>query len=306
MTAKIFVINNCWTVFKFLLLRREPLSRISYLIINHDSVGEVFLVNVEIQEVNSTKANVAYVGTTIENLKDKKLEIKQRFPSATKEFREIESELKVSSKITFCEFLGFLFMAINFILISCVFIIPCNEKKKLCADYKNGFLSSLFAGIAASIFATIIFTLFTVIYIGFIKYFYAKKKSFWILIRILYLLLIAILSIGFGVSAAVFAASNNRFPKISDDEKHELFWMYAIGIGSFLFVSISLPILSIIAYILGFFSEVQELDFEDSEKVGIKLIAHKSIPKRGDNKFAKKSIQTIVQKLLQTDFQQKS
>jgi hypothetical protein len=54
-------------------------------------------------------------------------------------------------------------------------------------------------------------------------------------------------------------------------------------------VSISLPIFFIIAYILGFFSE----DFEDSEKVGIKLMAHKSIPKRGDNKFAKKSIQTI-------------
>jgi hypothetical protein len=260
------------------------------VITNHDSVGEVVLVNVEIQEVNSTKANVAYVRTAIENLKDKKLEIK-RFPSATKQFCEIESKLKVSSKITFREFLGFLFMAINFMLISCVFIIPCNEKKKLCADYKNRFLSSLFTGIAASINATIIFTLFIVIYIGFIKY---------------YLLLIPILSIGFGVSAAVFAASNNRFPKISDDEKHELFWMYAIGIGSFLFVSISLPILSIIAYILGFFSEVQELDFEDSEKVGIKLMAHKSIPKRGDNKFAKKSIQTIVQKLLQTDFQQKS
>jgi hypothetical protein len=97
------------------------------VIINHDSVGEVVLLNVEIQEVNSTKA---YVETVIENLKDKKLEIK-RFPSATKEFCEIESELKVSSKTTFCEFLGFLFMAINFILISCVFIIPCNEKKKI-------------------------------------------------------------------------------------------------------------------------------------------------------------------------------
>jgi hypothetical protein len=135
--------------------------------------------------------------------------------------------------MTFCEFLGFLFMTINFILISCVFIIPCNEKKKLCADYKNGFLSSLFAEIAASINATIIFTLFIVIYIGFIKYFYAKKRSFWILVRILYLLLIAILSISFGVSATVFAANNNRFPKISDHEKHELYWIYAIGIGSF-------------------------------------------------------------------------
>jgi hypothetical protein len=293
MTAKIFVIKNFSTVFKFLFLRREPLSGISHLIVNHDSVGEVVLVNVEIQEVNSTKANVAYVETAIKNLKDKKLETKQCFPSATKEFREIESELKVSSKMTFCEFLGFLFMAINFILISCVFIIPCNEKKKLCADYKNGFLSSLFAGIAASINATIIFTLFIVIYIGFIKYFYAKKKSFWILIRILYLLLIAILSIGFGVSAAVFAANNNRFQKVSDDEKHEFFWIYAIGIGSFLFVSISLPILSIIAYILGFFGELQELDFEDSEKVGIKSMAHKSTIKRGDNKFAKKPIETI-------------
>jgi preprotein translocase subunit SecF len=97
--------------------------------------------------------------------------------------------------------------------------------------------------------------------------------------------LIAILSIGFGVSAAVFAANNNRFPKVSDDEKHELFWIYAIAIGSFLFVLISLPILSIIAYILGFFSEDQELDFEDSENVGIKSMAHKSIPKIGDNKF---------------------
>jgi hypothetical protein len=100
------------------------------VIINHDLVGEVVLLNVEIQEVNSTKADVAYVEIVIENLKDKKLEIK-RFPSATKEFREIESELKVSSKTTFCEFLGFLFMAINFTLISCVFIIPCNEKKKI-------------------------------------------------------------------------------------------------------------------------------------------------------------------------------
>jgi hypothetical protein len=66
MTAKIFVIKNSSTVFKFLLLKREPLSRISHVIINHDSVGEVVLVNVEIQEVNSTKANV---GTAIENSK---------------------------------------------------------------------------------------------------------------------------------------------------------------------------------------------------------------------------------------------
>jgi len=195
--------ENDRIVYKYLLLRREPLNRIKHLLVNHDSVGEgLFISRIEIQDINSAKANVAYVGNMIRSLSIDMLQIKQRYPSATKQLRELEPQFKLESKLTFSEFLSFLFLAINLIAFSCVFIIPCNQKSGLCKHYGQAFISSVFAGISSSISAILILLTSISVYICFVKYFYSKRRPHWNCIRISYLLLIWILSITFGVLAA--------------------------------------------------------------------------------------------------------
>jgi len=258
--------ENNRIVYKYLLFRREPFNRIKHLLINHDSVGEnLFISRIEIQDINSAKANVAYVGTMIRSLSIDVLHMKQRYPSATRQLRELEPELKLSSKLSFCEFLSFLFLAINLTAFSCVFIIPCNEKSGLCKHYSQGFISSVFAGISSSISAILILLISISIYIGFIKYFYSKRRPHWNYIRICYLLLISILSIIFGVLAAYYASDNNHFPKAQDKKlKHQSYWIYATGIGSVILISIWIPFLSVIAYLLGFLTEARDFQHEDS------------------------------------------
>ena len=250
-------------VCRFLLYRLEPLLDILSIIVNHNGLSSINVTTIEIQEIHSSEANIAYVGQPINGLTKEKASVTQRFPSATKESRSIESGLNPSKTLSAIEFIILLFLAINLMLLLCLLIIPCNEKSlKLCNDYSNGFLSSLLAGLTASTIAALLFVFLCLFYRYIFKNMLYKYKGNSVLTVIRYGFFIFIIINGLIMGGlAAFKASNNR--QLPSDNKtqeynHQIYWMFGIGIAMAVFFLFWMSILSTIAYLIGFFSEPKE------------------------------------------------
>jgi hypothetical protein len=260
---------------RFFLLRSEPLSNIVNVVINHNGLGTIFVNNIEIQEIKSIEANIAYVGQNISKLANDKALIKQIFPSGSKEIRAIEASLTYSQLLNGLEFLVFIFTAINEILFICVFLIPCNEENtKFCDDYRDGLFSSAFSGLASSTIAALTFIVLVTIYRYLIKRGYAKAFGGGLssCVRISYILFVIIIGIIIGGYAAFCASAKNKFKSKNSAQSydHEVFWMFAVGIGVIIFLMIWLSALSIVAYLIGFFgSDVDLIKAKDSNPLKV-------------------------------------
>jgi hypothetical protein len=265
-------------VVKFLLYRREPLTNMSYVQINHNGFGTINVSNVEIQDIDSFEANIAYVGKSISSLPEDKCRRVQIFPGAGREERGVEASLKPPKTITFTEFVVFAFLSVDIILLMCVLIIPCNQNDtNFCDDYKDGFLSSLFAGLVSSTIAAFIFIFVIVIYRYFIKKF-NTGKGFRNYIKNAYLLIVIFVGVIFGCYAAYLCSGNRKFPKEMKNQNfnHESFWMFGIGTGIILFFLFWVSLLSFIGYLIGFFGKV--VDKRIGSQLGKGMISETDYP----------------------------
>ena len=108
------------------------------------------VTNVEIQDIKSKMANIAYVGVGVANVPKPKAMVAQKYPASTQELRKLEPELKPSLSLTSMELIVFFFLVINLMLLSTIYLIPCPHQI-LCDDYSEGLLSTVFSGLSASV-----------------------------------------------------------------------------------------------------------------------------------------------------------
>lgn len=253
--------SDNFKVCRFLLYRRQPIRGITNVLLNHDGVGSIRVVNVEIQEIGSPKANIAFVGADIQRLTTEKAENTQLSPAATQETREIEPELRPSHTLSGLEYLLFFFVAFNLILLTTIYVVPCQkESVTFCSDYSKGLLSSLYSGIVASVVAAIVFVVICVVYRYLIKNSAARGKKGCEMVKCIYLTALLIAGTAMGIAAALMAATNNYFPKDNphrdgDSYHHEIYWMFAVGIALVLFFMLWISVVAVIAYLIGFFTE---------------------------------------------------
>ena len=240
----------------FLLYRKEPLQDIRNVVVNHNGSGSINVTNIEIQDITENEANISYIGVAVNNLDKDKANVTQLFPSATREIRCLESGLRANACLNSMEFLIFFTIAVNLILLLTIYVIPCKEKI-FCGDYREGLISSVYSGLVASTISSIVFVVLCASYRYFIKYPEYKGIQFCQYIRCLTLFLIFAVSAVIGFGGAVMAANNRKFPNENPNQLffHEIYWMFAFALGVVIFFLFWISSLSIIAYLIGFFSE---------------------------------------------------
>ena len=271
-------------VCRFLFFQRDPLTEMTYVVLYHDGVGSIRVRSVEIQDIKSPNANIAYVGKDIVKMDPEKAWSIQSNPAATQEPRIIEQELRPSLTLSGLEYLLFFFVAFNLMLLMTIYVIPC-KNKGFCANYTGGELSSIFSGVVASIMATIVFVGECVIQRYLIKKSMAQGKQYCKGVN--YGCLISLLVIGAftGIFAALTAAENRKFPDTNVDNvyHHEIYWMFAVGFGLVIFFMIWISSLAVIAYLFGFFTE--PIDAEPALKGGIKSPRGKTLTTRSSDDY---------------------
>ena len=254
-------VNNL-KVCRLLLYRTDPLVGITSIVVNHNGNGFIKVSTAEIQDYTSKEANIAYIGNQINALDAKKASVTQKFPAATTEVRPIEAELKPSLSLSAIEFFVLFFVAINLMLFMTLQLIPCKEEI-ICSDYREGLLSSIFAGLAASIVAAIVFTIEAFLLRNIIKklLFANQGKGVFVYIRYVFLAFMVLEGVGLGIESALKGANHSKFPETNPKRTlfHEIFWMFGFGIALGLFFLLLLPIMSVIGYLIGFFSEPEEI-----------------------------------------------
>ena len=241
---------------RFLLYRKEPLLNICNVVVNHNGSGTINVTTIEIQDINSTEANIAYIGVPINCLSKEKAITTQMYPSATKEWRPIEADLKPRLTLRATEYLIFIFMAINLMSLLPIYLIPC-PSKTLCNDYSDGVLAVVYSGLLSGTiggWTTIVSLLF---YRYIIKSSIVSGADYCSVVRYVVLSMAVILGLIFGLMAAVMAANNRKFPEKNENQSlfHEIYWVFATGIALITFFAFWFSSFAAIAYLIGFFSE---------------------------------------------------
>ncbi|XP_054153573.1 uncharacterized protein LOC128952241 [Oppia nitens] len=240
---------------RFLLYRLEPLSDIRHVVVNHNGQASINVSFIEIQDLASREANIAYVGQAINNIsKDKVSNTVQQYPAASREPRDIEPELTTGQTMTALEYMLLIFVSINYILLQTIFIIPCIDG--MCSDYRNEFVDSLFAGLLASLCTTVLFVCLCVVYRYLIKRLLYRSKSsmVWVGIRYGFLSVCMAAGIAFG-GASLFLTLQNRHSTEARQITSKTCWLIGVGLAIVVYGLFWLPILSIVGFLFGFFNE---------------------------------------------------
>ncbi|XP_054159474.1 uncharacterized protein LOC128957694 [Oppia nitens] len=250
--------NSSLRVCRFLLYRKEPLADIKNVTVNHNGEGTINVTIIEIQELSSPEANIAYVGSAITNMAKAKDFNAHSHPAATREQRPLEAELSPSQTLTALEYIILFFVSINQILLQTVFLIPC--KTGLCKDYSDGFFAALFSGLTACSCAALGLIIMCLFYRCCIKrtLYNKKAKGCCVYCRYLFLTLCIVVGIALGGGAAYLTSDKHYFAKQdsnSKDSDHEIFWLISVGLGIAVYFLFWVPILSIVAYLFSFFSD---------------------------------------------------
>jgi hypothetical protein len=128
--------------------------------------------------------------------------------------------------------------------------------------------------LTSSTIAALTFIVLVTIYRYLIKRGYAKEFGGGLCsyVRISYILFVIIVGMIIGGYAAFCASAKNKFKSKNSAQSydHEVFWMFAVGIGVIMFLMIWLSALSIVAYLIGFFSsDVDLTEAKDSKPLKV-------------------------------------
>ena len=225
--------EGSWKI-KFFLLRKTEYRKIIRVTLNHNGKGTLNVTTLEIQKVDSEKANIAYVNDDIRSLPERDALIRQTYPAGSQENREIEKEVNRFHFVTFWEYLAFIWMAINLNPLLTLFIILCRTQDgetsdiHFCSDFHDGIFSSTTSGVLCGTISAAIFFVSIVFFRFVVKKGVAKGSDNWEIIRMVYIAVIV--TVG-GVSA-LFSAfdcakSAEQNQKIVIGLKFETFWIIA-------------------------------------------------------------------------------
>lgn len=256
LSTRIMTSTRKYKYSRFLLYRKEPLKDILKVQLNHNGVGAIVVPTVEIQDINSPKANIAYFGKEIVKCDKEKASAHQTEPAATQDDRPIEPGIRVTTSLTALEFIIFFFMAINLMIFLTIYVIPCTEEG-FCQDYNRGFSSAVFSGVTASLISAIVFAIGCATHRYIIKKSIVKGIEFCSAIRYLFLFTMTVSGAVFGLISAVMAAQNRRFPAKNPKNEffHEVYWLFAVGIAITVFFLFWISLFALIAFLIGFFSD---------------------------------------------------
>ena len=254
---------------KFVLNRKAPMSKIIRVGLNHNGKGDIFVNTIEIQKVDWDKTNISYINEYIRSLPEFDAVLKQAYPSGTRENREVENEAIVSDSITYCEYLAFIWMAINLIPMFSVFLILCRTtvdketdeigtRLHLCPDYHDQLFSSVTTALISSSLTTITFGVLILFYRFAVKTGVAKGSDFCAIFKIIYIVVVVTIGAVSGVFAAFESAKTAK--AVSKDVPHfEVHWVLAVGLGIVVFLMVWTPILSIFALFSRFFRKISSI-----------------------------------------------
>ena len=256
LTSRVQLPTHKYKASRFLLYRKEPLKDIKKVSLKHNGKGVIVVPSLEIQEIHSPTANIAFIGKEIKNVDKKNVALLQTEGAATLEDRPIEPGLRVTASLTALEFIIFFFMAINLMIFLTVYLIPCSGES-FCQDYHGGFSSSVFSGLSASTVSAFVFVIECAIHRYVIKKSILNGITICSAIRYGFLILMALIGIALGIVTALMASQNRRFPETNPGNEffHEVYWLFAVGIAITVFFLFWISMLAIVAYLIGFFSE---------------------------------------------------
>ena len=250
-------IDDIGKVVKLLLITKKSLEPITNVVINHRGQGGLGVISVEIQEINSNLANIAFVGQDILNLTEEEALVKQCFPSRTKEHREIEEELHVSHLLTIYEHFVFIFIAINFILFLCVFLIPCRNLTLVCDNFTSIYTTVL-SGVISTIISSLIYIFLIIIYRYFVKTLFVEEyqKQNNKNLKNIYLLSLLVFGVIIGSITAIIVSMNTSSDTTSKISQ-QFYWAIASAEGIIIFFIIFLPLIFLFGSAIGFFRETK-------------------------------------------------
>ena len=101
-------------------------------------------------------------------------------------------------------------------------------------------------------------------------------------VRYLFLFLATAIGSGAGIFAALMAAENRRFAHDNPKQEffHELYWLFAVGIALSVFFLFWVSMFAVIAYLIGFFSEPEEIKYDS---IGDKTIRTETTEDEADS-----------------------
>ena len=258
-------------VCRLILYRKNPVSGITHVVMNHDGDSNFAVIRLEIQDMTETDAHIGYIDRHLKALDDGNANLTQKFPMATREPRNIEAELKPRPYPNIREVTILFFLAVNLIFLLNIYLVPCKDKF-FCHEYNNGLLSSVFAGLTSSGITAILFAIVCVSYRTCVKRPMTRSQNAAkTVVQYLFLLVVVVLGAIIGILAAQWGADSSTFPKDNPEQSlpHEIYWSIANGIAFAVFFLISLPIMTIIGFCIGFYND-PDVKPRDPEAPGLR------------------------------------